>query len=138
MNCSNPSIYTVCNSNVVPDPSESRKYIKDIVRECFGMIAKEEQVEVLRNLVFDKQDTILIAKTGFGKSLIFLATPPIVGHDSTAVIVMPLLELEAEQCRKLQKIAGCRPFVLNGESNTTQNRQDVKIGKYTHGAYTGY
>lgn len=109
------------------------QHIIDVVKAMFGIVPKPQQVETLYNLAFRGKDTILIAKTGFGKSLIFQSLPIIIGHQSTSIIVMPLLELEAEQGRKIQDIPDCRPFVLDGRSNTAQNRDSIRDGQYTHG-----
>ena len=76
---------------------------------------------------------ILIAKTGFGKSIIFQAAPLMFDPARIAIIIMPLKALENEQCRKLSKIKGCRSFVLNGDSNTKTHLRMISEGNFTHG-----
>ena len=42
------------------------------MNELFGFEPKDKQVEAIRKLLYDKSDLILVAKTSFGKSIIFL------------------------------------------------------------------
>ena len=133
MECRYPSICTICNGSLEPDRAILESHIIEVVRATFGVDPKPKQVEVLYKLAFERVDTILIAKTGFGKSLIFHALPAIVGHDGIALMIMPLLELEADQARKLTSLDGCRPFVLNADTDTRENRRNIGAGKYTHG-----
>lgn len=58
---------------------------KDILVACMrrllcGKEPKEQQVRSLRRLVFGLGDTLLLAKTGFGKSIIFHAYSILTGH----------------------------------------------------------
>src|SRR4029077_1183166 len=98
--------------------------IQHRVNEVFGFEPNNKQVEAIRHLLFDKSDLILIAKTGFGKSIIFQAFPLIQGESKHAsLIIMPLNLLQEEQAEKLKTIAaGANPFVLNGDTNTGKNR----------------
>jgi hypothetical protein len=63
---------------------ENVPWQEDVVRECLRRILAHaspgsdrspriEQVRTLRRLIFGKGDTLLVARTGFGKSLIFHA-----------------------------------------------------------------
>ena len=87
--------------------------------------------------MYDKRDQILIAKTGFGKSIIFQALPLIEEESKQASLtIMPLNLLQEEQAEKLRTIAGAKPFVLNGDTNTIKNRHEIDAGAYTHGKHT--
>jgi hypothetical protein len=57
------------------DLFEQTALIQRRVNELFDFEPKDKQVEAIRKLLYDKSDLILIAKTGFGKSLIFQALP---------------------------------------------------------------
>ena len=103
------------------------------IEDCFKFPAKEEQVTAIETLVKDREDVILVAKTGFGKSIIFQAVPLMFDNPKTALIIMPLKALEDEQCEKLSRIQGCRPFVLNGDSNSPSNQARIRAGEFTHG-----
>jgi superfamily II DNA or RNA helicase len=54
------------------DSFEQTALIQRCVNELFGFEPKDKQVEAIRKLLYDKSDLILIAKTGFGKSIVFL------------------------------------------------------------------
>jgi ATP-dependent helicase YprA (DUF1998 family) len=87
----------------------------------------------IRHLLYDKRDLILIAKTGFGKSIIFQALPLIEEESKQAsLIIMPLNLLQEEQAEKLKTIPGAKPFILNGDTNTRKNRHEIGAGAYTH------
>ena len=47
--------------------------------QMFGFNGKAKQVEVLYDLVVEKKDTILLAKTGPGKSILFQALSILLG-----------------------------------------------------------
>jgi len=49
--------------------------IADYLKEVFGFILRPEQLKAIRTLAVDRRDLILIAKTGFGKSLVFNLIP---------------------------------------------------------------
>lgn len=108
---------------------------EDIISDVFDRFQvdlKDKQVEVLDALLVKKQDIIFIAKTGYGKSITFHAGPLVFDPPKIALIIMPLKALEDQQCMKLAMIKGCRPFVLNGESNRPVNLQSIAAGYYTH------
>jgi superfamily II DNA helicase RecQ len=113
---------------------EQAVLIRHRVNQLFGFEPKIKQVEAIRHLLYDKRDLILIAKTGFGKSIIFQALPLIEeGSKQASLIIMLLNLLQEEQAEKLKTIAGAKPFVLNGDTNTKKNRREIGAGAYTHG-----
>ena len=112
---------------------EQTALIRHRVNELFGFEPKNKQVEAIRHLLYDKRDLILIAKTGFGKSIIFQALPLIEEESKQAsLIIMPLNLLQEEQAEKLKTIPGAKPFILNGDTNTRKNRHEIGAGAYTH------
>jgi hypothetical protein len=69
---------------------------------------KGKQVQaIIRHLPYDKHDPILIAKTDFGKSIIFQARPLLIYEESkhTSLIITPLLQ--EEQAENLKTIVDC-------------------------------
>ena len=52
-----------------------RENIARIIKESFGVDAKDQQVDILQTLMDKQGDVILIARTGFGKSIPFQAAP---------------------------------------------------------------
>ena len=112
---------------------EQTALIRHRVNELFGFEPKNKQVEAIRHLLYDKRDLILIAKTGFGKSIIFQALPLIEEElKQASLIIMPLNLLQEEQAEKLKTIPGAKPFILNGDTNTRKNRHEIGAGAYTH------
>ena len=72
-------------------------------------------------MIVDQKDLILIAKTGFGKSLMFNSVSFLQG--GVALIIMPLHAIENEQVADLLKVtdhARCSSVVLNADSNTSE------------------
>lgn len=102
------------------------------VLSSFGFDAKPKQIEAIYSLVVERKDTILIAQTGFGKSLVFQVIPLLYPVPRVALLIMPLLALQDEQARKMSSIRGCRPFVLNGDNNNTSNLERLRNGSFTH------
>jgi superfamily II DNA helicase RecQ len=112
---------------------EKTALIRHRVNELFGFEPKNKQVEAIRHLLYDKRDLILIAKTGFGKSIIFQALPLIEEESKQAsLIIMPLNLLQKEQAEKLKTIPGAKPFILNGDTNTRKSLHEIGAGAYTH------
>ena len=61
----------------------------------FGYKPRDEQVEAIKTLAINQQDLILIARIGFGKSMIFQSISVLRGGIS--LIIIPLNLLEEEQ-----------------------------------------
>lgn len=108
--------------------------IHDRVGSFFQINLKDQQLQAIHHLVHRRLDLILIAKTGFGKSIIFQAAPLIEEPFGICLILMPLKALQNEQCEKLKQIVSVKPFILNADSNSKINRKNIKDGMYTHGA----
>ena len=49
--------------------------LRNVLLDLFGYKPHEEQLEAIKTLAVDKKDLILIAYTGFGKSMIFQSIP---------------------------------------------------------------
>src|SRR6267378_7709688 len=73
-----------------------------------------EQIRTVRRLVYGKGDTLLIARTGFGKSLI-LHSFSILTEKITLQII-PLNKLGDQQLKDISNLGDTRPCVLNAES----------------------
>jgi superfamily II DNA helicase RecQ len=120
------------------------------LRQLHGFDLHEEQIQAIKTLAIDREDLILIARTGWGKSIIFQSLPAI--RQGIVLMIMPLNLLEEEQvysfvasellqirliCMRqaelIAKIPKCKPCVLNGQSNTESLRQRIQNGEYTHG-----
>ena len=71
--------------------------LEDQVSELFGFKAQKEQIDCLEVLQA-KKDLILLAKTGFGKSVIFQAMPLLDPENPrVCIVIMPLIALQDDQ-----------------------------------------
>ena len=106
--------------------------IESVFDRYFGFRLKRAQVDALHHLLCDRMDLILIAKTGFGKSILFQAAPLMFSPCKSVLIIMPLIALEEEQCEKFTLIDNCRPIVLNGDNNNLSTLTAIRHSRYTH------
>ena len=65
------------------------------LKNLLGFSPHDGQIEAIRSLAVDQIDLILIAPTGWGKSIIFQSIPAIRG--GVCLMIMPLNLLEEEQ-----------------------------------------
>lgn len=75
---------------------------------------------------------LLLAKTGFGKSLIFQLFLFITTISNIFLILVSLKLLQAEQSKLINRILLGKKIVLNGENNTQSVLADITNGGYTH------
>ncbi|KAF2188827.1 hypothetical protein K469DRAFT_71901 [Zopfia rhizophila CBS 207.26] len=102
-----------------------------LLGERTGYKLREGQVLALREL-YNGKDVILVAMTGFGKTLIMMGFNSLFNAEDRSITVIKAIEQgQARESRNTYKQA-IRPFVLNGDSNTLQNRHDIARGMYTH------
>jgi len=90
-----------------------------------------EQVRCLRRLIFLQGDTLLVARTGFGKSLIFQAYSILTSK--ITIHIVPLNKLAEEQCADVAKLDGTFPVLINGEN---RKRDSAIISKLASCTYT--
>jgi len=115
----------------------------DVLKSCLTRILRihnvndnstprEEQIRVLRRLIYNKSDTVLIARTGFGKSLIFHAFSILTGKITLQLI--PLTKLGDEQADEIRKLEGATPCVINSESKQLHKDLLARVARceFTH------
>ena len=106
-----------------------------LLDESTGYKLREGQVLALQEL-YNGKDVILVAMTGFGKTLIMMGFNLLFNAEdrSITVIISPLKAIEQGQARESRNTykQAIRPFVLNGESNTFQNCHDIAQDMYTY------
>ena len=98
----------------------------------FGFPLHDAQVEAISTLFYEQRDLLLLAKTGFGKSLIFQLAPFLSARPGVVLTLMPLKLLQAEQSEMINRIPQGRGIVLNGENNNKRVLEDIAQGGYTH------
>ena len=84
---------------------------------AFGFTAKLEQVDLLWSLVFDREDRILVAKTGYGKSVVPQLLP-LLTRSSIVIVLLPLNALCAEQLADIQRLPLAKPIWLSSKMIT--------------------
>ena len=89
-------------------------------------------MEAICTLFYKQRDLLLLAKTEFGKSLIFQLVPFLSAKPGVVLTLMPLKLLEAEQSEMINRIPQGKGIVLNGENNNKQGLDDIVKGGYTH------
>ncbi|OTB18433.1 hypothetical protein K445DRAFT_9388 [Daldinia sp. EC12] len=93
---------------------------------------KEDQVKAIRRIVFRHGDTILVAPSGYGKTLV-TQTVPFIMHERPVIQLCPLDRLGQAQYDALARVPGLRPLLLQGNMQKDKSMwRDVKSGKYTH------
>jgi hypothetical protein len=91
-----------------------------------------EQVRAVRRLVYGKGDTLLIARTGFEKSLILHSFSLLTGKITLQIV--PLNKLGDQQLRDIGKFCNARPCLLDAENKRQVSNliEQIKAGGYTH------
>lgn len=98
----------------------------------FGFPLHNAQVEAISTLFYEQRDLLLLAKTGFGKSLIFQLAPFLSTRPGVELTLMLLKLLQVEQSEMINRIPQGRGIVLNGENNNKRVLEDIAQGGYTH------
>lgn len=79
--------------------------------------AWDGQVQSIRRIAYNLGDTVLLARTGYGKSIVFQAVSAMIPHTVT-IQVVPLTKLGEEQCN-----------IIAGFGNTTSILIDQSMSK---------
>jgi Helicase conserved C-terminal domain/DEAD/DEAH box helicase len=88
------------------------------------------QIRTLRRLIYGHGDTLLMARTGYGKSIIFHAYSILTGKITLQII--PLDKLGDEQQHDIQKLHGSNPCLLNAKSKEPDLLPRIITGEFTH------
>ena len=92
---------------------------------------KAGQLLAIDTLFNEKKDVILIAKTGYGKSMVFHSVSAL-KSDTMTLMVMPLLALEEDQKLAIKNMQGnSNPCILNGETMTKELLSEIQSGVFT-------
>jgi superfamily II DNA helicase RecQ len=88
--------------------------IDDAIATLYPHKPKHGQREALHYLIYLRKDLILIAGTGFGKSMVLQAVSLLLQRSITLVI-LPLNQIGNEQFEFIRQIGGI-PCFVNGET----------------------
>src|SRR6202007_698069 len=87
--------------------------LKEAVELVYGFQGKPESIW---SLLVQREDRILVAKTGYGKSVVPQLLPLIM-KNSTVLILPPLNALGAEQLGDIEKLPLAKPIWLHAGNN---------------------
>lgn len=106
---------------------------KDVGAIFFGFALHGGQIDTIWTLFYERRDLLLLAKTGFGKSLIFQLLPFMTLVAGVVVVLMPLKLLQAEQSGMINtKLPNGHAIELNGDNNKESTQREIARGYYTH------
>ena len=74
-------------------------------------------MEAISTLFYEQRDLLLLAKTEFGKNLIFQLVPFFSAQPGIMMTLMSLKLLQAKQSEMINRITQRRGIVLNRENN---------------------
>ena len=115
-----------------------------------GIMLRDEQIRWIHTVGVERQHVIGIAKTGFGKSMVFHALPFLyrqadevdtahpklpMKEDACVLCVYPLKALQADQMKHIMAtFASARPIILNGDTKKAnpQIMKTMVAERYTH------
>lgn len=99
----------------------------------FGFELYDAQVNANLHLMLQERDLLLLAKTGFGKSLIFQLMPFLIATPCVVLTLIPLKLLHVEQSEMIDCIPHGKDIVLNGENNATKRvLANIATGGYIY------
>lgn len=115
-----------------PTDAEQCSVLKHALKHIIKKNPHAEQIETLKNLIFNKCDVLLIAKTGFGKSCLF-HTPSLLLRKMT-LIITPLTKLGEEQMDDINRVPGAKACIIDAETKRRDRHllSQVEAGLYTH------
>lgn len=121
---------SIITQAIEKDTAFQMNAIDEAIASLYPYKPKPGQREALHQLIYSRKDLILIAGTGFGKSMILQAVSLLIRRSITLVI-LPLNQIGNEQCEFIQQIGGM-PCFLNRETIGPKLLNEVKQGHFTH------
>lgn len=103
------------------DPPPAEK-LRDLLHRLHGFRPRSDQLEAIKTLTIDRRDLILIARTGWGKSMIFQSVPAL-RRGGIALLIMPLNLLEEDQVGKTASVQNGyhTPYLIGAITNGSRN-----------------
>ena len=105
---------------------------KKVGKIIFRFNLRDTQLEAIWTLFYEQRDLLLLAKTSFGKSLIFQLLPFMLDPTGVVLILMPLKLLQAEQNAMINLIPNGKAIALTGENNQKDVQHAIATEGYTH------
>lgn len=106
---------------------------KEVGLVVFGFALHQGQIDAIWTLYYKRKDLLLLAKTGFRKSLIFQLFLFMTPTTGVVLVLMPLKLLQTEQSDMINvRLPKGNAIVLNGDNNQENTQQIIATGDYTH------
>lgn len=105
---------------------------KAISQVVFRFILYKKQIYVISSLFYNSTNLFLLAKTGFGKSIIIQLLLFMIATSGIIFILMSLKCLQAEQSKIINQFPNGRALVLNDENNHKHVYKKARKRGYTH------
>ena len=83
-------------------------------------------------LYFDREDRILVAKTGYGKSVVLQLLPLLTRSSIVVIVFLPLNALGAEQLADIQRLPLAKPIWQSSKNNNAATLRRIRAGIFTH------
>lgn len=112
--------------------AQQKKRCKDVGLVVFGFTLQEVQINAIHMIFYKQRDLFFLAKTSFGKSLIFQLLPFMLDPTGIVIILMPLKLFQAEQNNMINHIPTGKAIALTGENNQKPTQVDIATQPYTH------
>ena len=109
-----------------------RQRCKVIGQVVFRFTFYKKQIDTISYLSYEQTDLLFLAKTGFGKSIIFQLLPFMTTTSGAVFILILLKLLQAEQSRIINQIPNKRELVINSENNHKHVYKQAAKGGYIH------
>ena len=116
--------------------SSEAKLSRDVLNARLRIIheksPKAGQLLAIDTLFNEEKDVILIAKTGYGKSMVFHFVSAL-EEDTMTLMIMPLLALKEDQKSAVKKMqANSSLCIFNSETMTKNLPNEIQSGIYPH------
>lgn len=105
--------------------------IAEGIKILYGFDGHPEQIRALHQLIYRRQDTLLVAKTSFGKSVVLQALPCLV-PTVVVIVILPLNVIGAEQEQNISALKGAVPIHVHASNISAVLLEDIRTGRYTH------
>ena len=124
------ALFTRCCNEDIKPPTQKR-FIECVIKQHTSYTAKKEQTQALWRICFMQSDTILAAKTGFGKSIPLQLFSLITGL--ITIQIVPLNRLGAQHEKDIKKFGGI-PCLITAETKKIKPKimAEIRKGAYTH------
>jgi superfamily II DNA helicase RecQ len=120
----------IINRVVNEDKAAQMNAIDDAITTLYHYNPKPGQREALHHLIYLRKDLILIAGTGFGKSMMLQAVS-ILLRKSMTIVILPLDQIGNEQSEYIRQIGGI-PCFLNRDTISPKLLREVQQRRFTH------